>query len=315
MTSSFQPSWHAKDRGPAIGVCICSYRRPEIADTLAALARQTAPPGSFRVIVADNTAEAAMRDLVHRLRDELSLPLLYLHAPSDNISLARNACLEAATTEWIAFVDDDERPVENWLAALMEEAQRARWDAVLGPVLAIYDGQAPEWLRRANLHSTTPVWRNGSIASGYAGNVLFRRDLAVRHGLRFRLDLGVTGGEDDDFFDRFREAGGTIGYAPKAVCFENVSPARASLTWVLRRRFRAGRSHGLRLRQQSHPGVAVLVAGAKAIYCAANTAWSFSNSTNRNRHLARGALHAGVVSEVLTPRAVRRRRTADLPSG
>lgn len=287
---------HSDPPGPTIDVCICSYRRPQITQTLTALAAQTLPADSFRIIVADNTRERGSRDLVLGLGDELSLNLHYVHAPSDNVSIARNACLDAARGEWLAFIDDDERPVENWLSALFEESQRGQWDAVLGPVIAIYDETAPEWLRRASLHSTKPVWRNGVIATGYAGNVLFRRVFAKRHALRFRIDLGTRGGEDDDFFYRFRDAGGSIGYAPAALCYEQVDSARADLAWVLRRKFRAGRSHALRLQQRSNRGLAALAAAGKALYCGAGAAMHISDAINRNRFLARGALHTGVVS-------------------
>lgn len=284
---------------PAIDVCICSYRRPQIAQTLAALSAQTVPGESFHVIVTDNTREGSSRDLILGLGKELSLNLHYVHAPSDNISIARNACLDAGRGAWLAFIDDDEMPVENWLSALVEEQQRGQWDAVLGPVIAIYDETAPEWLRRTSLHSTKPVWRNGAIVTGYAGNVLFRRALAERHALRFRIDLGTTGGEDDDFFHRFRDAGGSIGYAPTALCYERVDSARADLAWVLRRKVRAGRSHALRLRRQSNRAFAALAAGGKALYCGAGAAMHISDAISRNRCLARGALHAGVVSGLL----------------
>ncbi len=286
-----------------IDVCICSYRRPQIANTLAALARQTVPASSFGIIVADNTREAAARDHVLRVREALSLDLEYLPAPSDNISIARNACLDAAHAEWIAFIDDDELPAENWLAALIAEAHRGKWDAVLGPVIAIYDESAPEWLRRASPHSTTPVWRNGTIPTGYCGNVLFRRELARRNGLRFPLEFGNSGGEDDDFFYRFCDAGGCIGYAPQAVCYERVEPSRANLGWLLRRRFRAGASHALRLRQQAKTIFPVFSAAAKVAYCAAGAALSISDMANRNGYLMRGALHTGVVSRLLSMRS------------
>lgn len=293
-----------------IDVCICSYRRPQIVKTLTALSVQTLRPEPFRIVVADNTREGASRDRVLRLRDELSLDLDYVHAPCDNISIARNACLDAARGEWLAFIDDDEVPVENWLSELVEESHRGPWDAVLGPVIALYDPSAPEWLRRTSLHSTKPVWRNGAISTGYAGNVLFRRDIAERSALRFRIDLGATGGEDDDFFYRFRDAGGSIGYAPAALCYEKVDAARADLHWVLRRKFRAGQSHALRLQKQSGKGIAALAASGKVLYCGVGAAMHATDATSRNRYLARGALHAGVLSRVLGTPIAGESRTA-----
>ena len=100
---------------PDIDLCICSYHRPEIVETLAAASRQIGvAPGRLRVIVADNTLHGESRELVRLASVEFQLDLHYVHAPANNISVARNACLDAARGHWIAFLDDDELPAPNW---------------------------------------------------------------------------------------------------------------------------------------------------------------------------------------------------------
>lgn len=279
-----------------IDLCICSYKRPELLETLIAVARQTGiAPDEIRVIVADNTAEAWSRTLVERASAQLPLNLEYAHAPADNISIARNACLDRAKAPWIAFIDDDEIPAPEWLGHLLAEAARGDWDAVLGPVKAVYPDDAPAWVRKGDFHSTYPVQKHGAIRTAYTGNVLFRRDLVEKNNLRFRVDLGKTGGEDEDFFYRLFDAGGRIGFAPEAIVYERVPIARASMNWLLRRNFRAGQSHGSRLEQRKNRMGEVALASAKAAICGAGAiVWSF-HAVRRNRYLTRAALHAGVV--------------------
>ncbi|HEY3778689.1 MAG TPA: glycosyltransferase family 2 protein [Rhizomicrobium sp.] len=282
-----------------IDICICTFERPEVVDTLAALSRQTnIAPRHFRVVIADNSRRGTARECVEMAADRFGLDLTFVHAPAANISIARNACLDVARGEWIAFLDDDERPVGNWLAQLLGEARRGDWSAVLGPVFAVYPASAPQWLSRGDFHSTQPVWRNGEIRTGFSGNVLFRRSLAVRAGLRFRIDLGKTGGEDEDFFDCFRDAGGTIGFAPRAICYENVTAARANLKWLLRRNFRAGQSHGARLARQAARPKQISLALAKALYCGARAGLALHDSVPRNRALVRAALHSGAFARL-----------------
>ncbi len=290
---------------PAIDVCICSYGRPELVDTLAALSRQELGQHRFRVIVADNTSDGAVRDRLRHVADGLRLELHYLHAPANNISIARNACLAAARGRWIAFLDDDEQPATNWLEALLDEAHRGGWHAVLGPVIAIYPQGAPAWVRQADLHSTAPVWRHGKMVSAYTGNVLFRRDFAEGLALRFPVDLGTTGGEDEEFFHGFRDGGGRIGFAAAAVCYERVGLERASLGWLLRRNFRAGQSHGARLKRLPGRPRRMLTALAKVAFCAAGAAFSMADIARRNRYLTRGALHCGVVARLSGMREIR----------
>jgi succinoglycan biosynthesis protein ExoM len=286
-----------------IDVGICTYRRPAVVEALASLARQALPPGTrLHVIVADNDAEPEARERILAAAAAHGLDVSYLHAPARNISLARNACLDTATAPFVAFLDDDETAAPDWLAALLAEAERDGWDAVLGPVKAVYAPDAPAWLAEGDFHSTSPTRAAGRIAKGYAGNVLIRREAIESRALRFDLRLGRQGGEDDDFFYRLTDAGGTIGYAPEAVAFEPVPEARASLKWLLTRSFRTGQTHGSRVRSR-HPGpparlVQAVLAAAKSLACLLGATTTALSPAARGRWLVRAALHAGVVARL-----------------
>jgi succinoglycan biosynthesis protein ExoM len=285
-----------------VDVGVCTYRRAAVTETLASLARQEAPEGvSLRVVVADNDAEPEAQSRVRAAADAHGLDVHYVHAPARNISIARNACLDAMTGDFLAFLDDDETASPGWLAALLAEAHRGGWDAVLGPVKAVYGAEAPGWLASGDFHSTAPVEVGGRILKGYAGNVLIRRSVIAERGLRFDLSLGRQGGEDDDFFYRLTDAGGTIGFAPQALAFEPVPAGRASLHWLLKRSFRTGQTHGARLTSR-HRGASRLaqigVAGAKSGACIIGAAASALSPRRRSRWLVRGSMHAGVVARL-----------------
>lgn len=286
-----------------VDVGICTYRRPAVAETLASLGRQELPPGvTFRAIVADNDAEPEARERVLAAAQAHGVAVAYVHAPARNICIARNACLDAASAEFLAFIDDDETASPGWLAALLAEAERGGWDAVLGPVKAIYGADAPAWLSAGDFHSTAPVRTGGRILKGYAGNVLIRRSAIESRGLRFDLALGRQGGEDDDFFYRLTDTGGTIGYAEAALAWEPVPAQRASLKWLLKRSFRTGQTHGARVRARHAGAFSRLaqtgLAAAKGGACLAGAAASALSPARRSRWLVRGALHAGVVARL-----------------
>jgi succinoglycan biosynthesis protein ExoM len=292
----------------AVDVCICTFRRPAIVETLRSVAAQSdVDPSSVRIIVADNDETPSACDLVLREAEALGLDVHYVHAPARNISLARNACLNAAQADWVAFLDDDETASPKWLAALLAEAERGGWDAVLGPVEALYTDGAPAWISAGRFHSTAPVWVGGEIHTGYSGNVLIRRALVEEARLRFDPQFGRSGGEDVDFFYRFRDLGGRIGYAGDALATEPVPPSRARLWWLLLRSFRAGQTHAtriLRTRRLLGRFAAASTALGKALVCMGMALVAAPWAVRRNRWLIRGALHWGVVQRLAGRREI-----------
>jgi len=293
-----------------VDVCICTYHRPAIVDALRSISgQQGCDAVRVRIVVADDAEQPTARDLVASAAQELAFDTIYVHAPANNVSVARNACLDAAQSDWLAFLDDDEIASPNWLSSLVLEAKRGQWDAVLGPVQALYPTSAPVWIRKGDFHSTRPVFVRGRIETGYTGNVLIRRAAIAREGLRFRTELGRSGGEDEDFFNRLRDAGGCIGFAAGALAYETIPSGRLTLGWLLRRSFRAGQTYGGRLqaRSRSVPAriLALAVAAAKAATCAVAALVHLPFTARRNRFLTRAALHCGVVARLTGLKEVR----------
>ncbi|MBI4045811.1 MAG: glycosyltransferase family 2 protein [Devosia nanyangense] len=279
-----------------IDICICTFRRPYLAETLRSIARLDAAGHELRVIIADNDQTPSARPLVEELCSALPWPVTYLHAPAGNISIARNACLDAADGDFLAFVDDDEVVTPGWLRALVETAEATNAAAVLGPVRAVYSADAPRWMADGDFHSTLPVFVNGAIRTGYTCNVLIRWSAPYR-GIRFDRALGKSGGEDTAFFYQLTALGGAIGYAPEAIVEEPVPADRATMAWLVRRRLRYGQTHGMLLGGSRPKALAVV--GAKISYCCIMTGLTAFSPIARRRNWLRAVLHMGVFGGVL----------------
>lgn len=293
----------------SIDIGVCTFRRPELADTLRSLDAMQMPAGfAISIIVADNDDTPTARELVTVLSRELTVPVRYQHCPARNISIARNACLDASTADFVAFIDDDETATPRWLAELVATAQASGAAAVLGPVRARYRPDAPDWMQRGDFHSTLPVWVRGEIQTGYTCNVLLRMGSDSLRGRRFSLARGQTGGEDTEFFDQMHKAGGRIVFSPDAWVDEVVPRLRAAFDWLGRRRFRVGQTHGHLLGRNAR-GIALVkqvgLASAKAIYCFASALPVVISPVRRNRSVLRGIMHVGVVSGLVGIREIR----------
>ena len=291
---------------PTIEVLVCTFRRPHLCSTLKSLAAQALPPGlSIEVIVADNDDTPSAKDAVEAMAGHFPHPLRYVHAPARNVSIARNACLAAATAPWVAFLDDDETASAGWIAALWRAAQETEADAVFGPVLAEYPPGAPAWMVRLDVHSTRPAPRAGVLETGYAGNVLMRRGDAPWSALRFDTSKGQTGGEDTASFFAAHRLGATFAEAPDAVVREPVTPERLSFCWLARRRFRMGQTYAGTSRAGEGWAASgrlglLLAATAKGTACGLAALAVLPWGERRRFWTLRGLLHAGVIAGCLS---------------
>lgn len=287
----------------SIDICVCTFQRVELLHTLESLNRLEMIEGhEVRIIVVDNDWKPTAKSLVNGFAKKSNHPVTYLHAPASNISIARNKCLEASTAELVAFVDDDEIVTESWLKSLIQEMQTSRADVVLGPVIAHHLDVAPKWLKSGDFHSTYPVWVKGQIRTGYTCNVLMNMMAPSLLGHRFNLLRGQTGGEDTEFFKKVFESGGRFSYSEDAVVTETVPEKRATFDWLMKRRFRAGQTHGKLLADPLGTAAKAFETAralSKFIYCGLCCCLHITSRTRRNTALLRGGLHLGTISGIL----------------
>jgi succinoglycan biosynthesis protein ExoM len=286
----------------AISICVCTFRRPSLAETLASLAALELPADTeIDIVVIDNDDAPSARAVVDAFVASAPVPVRYLHRPGRNISLARNAALDAASGALLAFIDDDERATPSWLTALLSEHARSGAPVVLGPVEAEYGTGAPGWMQRTAVHATAPVWTGGEIRTGYSGNVLIDLRHPALSGLRFDPALGRSGGEDTLYFGAAHARGARIVFAPEAVVSEYVPEARLSLSWLARRKFRMGRTHArILLEVEGRARARALpLAAAKTGYCALAAVAALPFEERRTAAALRGLFHAGVVAGLI----------------
>lgn len=287
-----------------IDICICTFQRPQLTETLTSLAKLTVPAAcTIRIVVIDNDDTPSAQLIVTQAK--LPFDLDYIHAPRRNISIARNSALDAARGDFLAFLDDDEIVSTDWLVQIFDEMTRSNADVVFGTVVSVYPEQTESWLVKGDYHSTKPpILGKAVLKTGCSANVLLRRGGAAFENLRFDLALGRSGGEDTVFFRQVFEAGGKMTFAEKARVFEKVDSKRLSLAWLLRRKLRSGQSYAwAEVLTASVPWktrIGLMVkAGAKAIYCGAMGMLNAFHKAQRNSWLIRGALHVGVVTKCI----------------
>ena len=289
---------------PEITIAICTYKRAEIKDTLESISKQKLTDDlSFRVIIADNDIEQTVRKDIEKIAIDLGMNLTYVHAPSQNISIARNACLSNCKTKWLVFLDDDEIACDIWLSELYKTAIKENADVILGPVKSVYLQGTSDWIIKCDFHSTMPVFVNGVIETGYTGNTLLNLASTQIKNRIFDLKLGRSGGEDTDFLSKAFKEGAKIVFSPRAIAYEDVPISRASLSWLSQRKFRVGQSYAGTLINEHDSligiGINFLKAFGKFAMCMMMSLIFIMSSSKKYLWFLRGCLHLGVISKLL----------------
>lgn len=230
---------------PHVSVCICTYRRVVWLERLirALQQQETGARFTYSIVVADNDLEESARETVEGLGASSRIPVTYCVEPEKNIALVRNRAIEAATGDWIAFLDDDEFPVEDWLLQMFRTATSLEVAGVLGPVRPHFEEGAPDWAKKCGLYDR-PEHETGFVMSWpetRTGNVLFRRGILPVGSPPFAEEFG-TGGEDQDFFRRMMADGHRFVWCNEGVVFESVPPARWNKRIMMQRALLRGRN-------------------------------------------------------------------------
>lgn len=221
-----------------ISVCVCTFRRNRMLERLLRSLKNQDTDGlfDFSVVVVDNDASGQARETVGRLRGELGLSIEYDIEPENTIPAARNRALSLARGNYIGIIDDDEFAPEHWLLTLYRAIQRYGVDGGLGPVYPFYGQRPPNWVLKGRF-GERPVIPTGTILNWdqtRTGNVLLKREVFDRHGLRFDLKWR-TSGSDRAFFKEALAKGHRLIAVKEAQVYETVPPARWMKSYYLRR--------------------------------------------------------------------------------
>jgi glycosyltransferase involved in cell wall biosynthesis len=248
-------------RSEHICVCVCTYRRPKLLRRLLEGVEKQSTGGLFTysVVIVDNDRLRSAEDLVSDFAASSDLSIRYCVEPVQNIAMARNRAVENACGDYVAFIDDDEFPAENWLLVLYEACKQYAVDGVLGSVEPHFDDKPPMWIllgkfwQRRTYPTGTSVKRGG----GRTGNVLLKRGVFPPGEVPFRPQF--CAGEDKDFFTRMIEAGHGFVWCKEAVVYEVVPPERWKRSYIVRRSLFQGSFTPLgRTFRMSHLAVSVI---------------------------------------------------------
>lgn len=248
---------------PNLTIAVPTYHRPddlrELLPALVAHGRALEAEDdseyTVEVLAVDNDPEGSGREAASAVEG-----VRYVVEPHPGIAAVRNRAIdEASGSRLLAFIDDDERPHPGWLSQLVRVWEASEAAAVAGRVVAAFESPLDPWLKAGDFFTRRSLPTGTDIDVAAAGNLLLDLDQVRSSGVRFAVDLGLSGGEDTLFSRQLHHAGFRMVWCDESVITDLVPPARQNRRWVLRRAWSHGNSAAV-VRLRLADGVAGMLA-------------------------------------------------------
>lgn len=241
----------------SVSIIIPTRNRPALlSKCLDGVAKQQLSALKLDLIIVDNSDEdGPVKQLVNDRTDFKSITCTYIQPAG--VSRARNKGIELARGQITVFLDDDEVPLDGWLAELIRPfaLHGSAVDIVSGDYEPEWGGVRPAWLddRYLQAYSGSVSWSETSrlMRPGewvLEGNVAIRTELLRQSdGFDERLgrnDQSLISGENV-LFETMRRQGAVAYYTPHALVKHLIHSDRLTRTWLIRRMFAEGVTKGI----------------------------------------------------------------------
>jgi GT2 family glycosyltransferase len=198
---------------PRISVVVCSHNGERtIQDCLEGLLELEYP--DHEVIVVDDGSSDATAAIVS------GHPVRFISTANNGLSSARNAGMEAATGEIVAYLDDDARPDPDWLTHLAAVFMNTEHAGVGGPNISPPgDGPIADCVAKSPGNPVHILLSDREAEHIPGCNMAFRKDCLQAIG-GFDPMFRVAG-DDVDACWRLHERGWTLGFSPAALVWHH----------------------------------------------------------------------------------------------
>lgn len=234
-----------QNRKEHISVCIATYKRNQLLRKLilSLLSQKTDGLFSYSIIVVDNYKEEAAKKVVEEIIKTSAISVRYYSQPIKNIAITRNLAVEKSTGNYVAFIDDDEYPVSDWLYNLYMTIKAYDCDIVNGPVNPYFEKNTAKWIITSNFFGTAQLKTGEDKYTKATNNCLIKKRLLDKYKVPFDSEYGLTGGEDSKFFNRVGKEGARFCWSSDASVYEYVFPERAKILSIIRSIFHGGNTY------------------------------------------------------------------------
>jgi GT2 family glycosyltransferase len=202
-----------------ISVIIPTYNRPgRLVACLESLRHQDYPVESFEVIVVDDGGDDKLEPVVQPFHDALNLKLV--KQQNTGPAGARNKGVANSNAAFIAFMDDDCTPREDWLSTLLQYLQAEPSKMYGGFTLNALEGNVYSAASQSLIDFLYSYYNTDPLNARFltSSNMAMARSQFLAVG-GFDTSFPGACGEDRELCDRWFHLGHQIRFVPDALIY------------------------------------------------------------------------------------------------
>ncbi|NEP06401.1 MAG: glycosyltransferase [Okeania sp. SIO2G4] len=204
---------------------------------------------SWEIIVVDNNSTDNTKKIISRYQENWSdkIPLKYCYEAQQGAGFARKKAVEIASSPLIGFLDDDNIPAENWVAAAYEFAQKyPKAGAYASQIHGDFSGELPPDFDR--IKSFFAITERGEQPLLYqpaikvippSAGLVVRREAWLESVpeqciLGGRVPGSMLTGEDTETISYIQKAGWEIWYNPAMEVIHKIPQHRTQKDYLIK---------------------------------------------------------------------------------
>ena len=187
---------------PSVSIIVPVYNvAPYVEDSIRSVMRQTYD-GKMECIVVDDCGTEDSMSIVEKVIEDYNGPITFKilhHTHNRGLSAARNTGMDAATGDYLSFLDSDDELTDDCIERLVEPLNKEWYDMVVGDASGYEKDETDHWRKtdfwELNISDNT-LLRGTSILSTFgkkwkwsAWSKLYRSDFVNSNCIRFKEGL------------------------------------------------------------------------------------------------------------------------------
>ena len=230
-----------------VTVIICTYNRGHLLhETIPTIFQQNISNDRYQVLIINNNSTDDTSKILDGFAKHYS-NLSIVNEVKQGLGYARNTGMNATTTDWIIYLDDDAKVPNNFVEKAIYNIKNSNFSCFGGIYLPWYKYGKPIWFRDEYASNNGKLSEFAVLKEDFISGGIMAINTAVLNKFEgFPTNLGMSGnhisyGEETLLQIRMRNSGIEIGYDPNWLIYHLVNRYKLSPWWYIKSGFASGR--------------------------------------------------------------------------